>query len=144
MAASKHVYVLPDQTVYRGGKIYDRFGNLEYFADVSSLNDEAASGGTDTVSEVKAHTRLPYMNSKSSISVPKHDRNVMTGVRQSKGALPGVVFTLVTALEKRDFTTTASSSAVYGWLKTNAKIDVTMYWTGTPYDPITAASEAAG
>jgi len=142
MAASANVYVLPDQTVYGGGKIYDRFGNLEYFADVSSLNDLAASGGTDVVSEVKAHTRLPYMNSKSSISVPKHDRNVMTGVRQSKGALPGKRFTLVSALEKRDFTTTAAMSAVYAWLKTTVKVDVTFISEGgTPYDPITAVSE---
>ena len=143
MAATAHVYVLPDQTVYRGGKIYDRFGNLEYFADVTSLSDEATSGGTDTVMGVKAHTRLPYMNSKSTISVPAHDRNAMTGVRQSKGALPGKRFTLVTALEKRDFTTTASMSAVYGWLKSNAKLALTMYSEGgTPYDPITPASEA--
>ena len=143
MAATAHVYVLPDQTVYQGGKIYDRFGNLEYFADVSALSDEAASGGTDVVSEVKAHTRLPYMNSKAAISIPKHDRNVMTGVRQSKGALPGKRFTLVTALEKRDFTTTARMSAVYAWLKTTAKLDVTMYSEGgTPYDPIKAVENA--
>ena len=143
MAASSHVYVLPDSTVYKGGKIYDRHGNLAYFVDVDGISDEVASGGTDVLSEVKAHTRLPYMNSKAAISVPKHDRNVMTGVRQSKGALPGVVFTLVSALEKRDFTTTATSGCVYLFLKANAKVDFTMYWTGTPYDPIKAASEAA-
>lgn len=145
MAASTNVYVLPDQSPYQGGKIYDRWGNLEYFADVTGLADEVSSGGTDSVQEVKAHSRKPYLNSKVEISIPKHDRNVVVGVRQSKGALPGKRFTLQSALEKRDFTTTATMSAVYTWLKTTAKIDLTMYSNnGTPYDPITAVSEAAG
>lgn len=143
MAASTNIYELPDSTVYKGGKIYDRHGNLSYFADVDGLTDVVSSGGTDVQSEVKAHTRLPYMNSTSSISVPKHDRYVMTGVRQSKGALPGVRFRLESADESRYFTTTATSGCVYLFLKANAKVDLTMYWTGTPYDPITAASETS-
>ena len=49
MAASKHIYVLPDQANYKGGKIFDRWGNLGYFADVSGLADETTSGGADGV-----------------------------------------------------------------------------------------------
>jgi len=139
MAASTNIYVLPDQSPYEGGKIYDRWGNLEYFADVTALSDEVSSGGFDSVQEVKAHSRKPYLNSKVESSIPKHDRNVVMGVRQSKGALPGKPFTLQSSLEKRDFTTTATISAVYTWLKTTAKVDFVLYsHNGTPYDPITA------
>ena len=140
MAASAHVYVLPNQLPYIGGKIYDRFGNLEYFADVADLVDEASTGGTDTIVEVKTHSRLPYINSKVEISVQGYTRKVVTGVRQSKGALPGKRFTLVGGDEKRDFTTTATTSAIYTWLKEKAKIEVTLYSeSGTPYDPVPAA-----
>ena len=142
MAAISHVYVLPDQSPYRGGKIYDRWGNLEYFADVTSLTDEASSGGTDSFMDVKAHPRKPYINSKTEISVEKHSRNVVTGIAQSKGALPGIAFQLVSANEKRQFTTTASMSATYTWLKANAKIDFTLYWDGRPKDPIVATNAA--
>ena len=142
MAAVSHVYVLPDQSPYSGGKIYDRYGNLEYFADVTSLTDEANSGGTDSFMDVTAHSRKPYINSKTEISVAKHSRNVVTGIAQSKGALPGVAFQLVSELENRQFTTTASMSATYTWLKANAKIDFTLYWDGRPKDPIVAQDAA--
>ena len=144
MAASTNVYVLPDQDIYNGGKIYDRWGNLSYFADVDSLADEVTDGGADSVFEVGAHSRLPYINSKAEISVKKHDRAVVTGVRQTKGALPGKVFTLQDDKEMRDFTTTATLSAVYTWLKKEAKVNLTMYSDkGTPYDPIPKAEAAA-
>jgi len=142
MAASTNIYVLPDQDIHAGGKIYDRWGNLSYFANVDALSDVAATGGADWTSEVKAHSRKPYLNSKVESSIPKHDRNIIKGARQSKGALPGVRFTLQSALEKRDFTTTANMAAIYTWLKTTAKVDLTFYSnTGTPYDPITAVAE---
>ena len=89
---------------------------------------------------MKAHSRLPYINSKVEISVQGYTRKVVTGVRQSKGALPGKRFTLVGGDEKRDFTTTATMSAIYTWLKTTAKMPITLYSeSGTPYDPIPKA-----
>ena len=141
MAKAENIYVLPDQaTVYKGGKIYDKYGNLSYFADVSGLEDLAASGGTDSVFTRKAHKRLPYLNSKAEISVPQTTVNVVTGISQGKGALPGYTFTLSDGTEKRDFTTTASVSAVYSWLKTTAKKEITMYGpSGSPKDPIPVA-----
>ena len=139
--AYSHIYVLPDQaTVYKGGKIYDRFGNLEFFADVTALEDEATSGGTDSVISVAAHKRLPYINSKAEISVPESTRNVVTGINQRKG-IPGYTITLVADGEKRQFQTTATMSAVYTWLKGSAKKSITLYGpTGAPKDPIPAAS----
>ena len=140
MAKATNIYVLPTQnTKYQGGKIYDKFGNLKWFADVEALEDVAATGGTDSEFERAAHKRLPYLNSQVEISVPKTTVNVVTGVNQSKGALPGYTFTLEAEDEKRDFTTTASVSAVYSWLKTTAKKEITMYGpSGTPKDPIPA------
>ena len=144
MAKAANIYVLPDQaTVYDGGKIYDKFGNLSWFADVSDLEDLAGTGGTDSVFQRRAHKRLPYLNSKAEISVPETTVNVVTGISQSKGALPGYTFTLQAEDEKRDFTTTASISALYTWLKTTAKKDITLYGpTGAPKDPIPAVGEA--
>lgn len=146
MAATKHIWELPDQAMYKGGKIYDRFGNLAYFADVSALNDEAAGGGSDSAAiPFKAHKRLPYINSKVEISVSTGDRFIVKGVNQLKGALPGYNFTLYDGIEKRQFTTTASVSAVYTWLKKVAKVDITMLGpTGTPKDVIPATSEDNG
>ena len=140
MAKVQNVYILPTQaTKYKGGKIYDKYSNLQYFADVTGLEDLASTGGTDTEYQRKAFTRKPYLNSKASISVPQTTVNVVTGVNQSKGALPGYTFFLQSGTEKRAFTTTASISAVWSWLKTTAKVPITMYGpSGTPKDPIPA------
>ena len=142
--AYSHIYVLPQQSVYGTPEVYDKWGNLEYFADVSDLTDKASEGGTDSVLSVGTHTRKPYLNSKVEISVKAHDRYVMTGVRQSKGAIPGKKVTLVSGPENRQFQVVGNLSGFYNWLKTNQKVAIQMYGpTGGPWDPI-AAPEAQG
>jgi len=67
--------------------------------------------------------------------------NVSVGLRQSKGATPGVVITLVSGAEKREFAWTGTMSALVAWLKTTAKVAIDLYGpTGTPYDPIPAVT----
>ena len=142
MAAVKHIYVIPDQEKYKGGDLYDRYDNLKYFADVADLADKAGSGGTDSEFDVAAHGRKPYLNSKVEISVKGYTRNVVTGISQSKGALPGYNITLSDGTEKRDFTYTGTISSFYSWLKTTAKMEIQMFGPkGTPKDPIPAAGE---
>ena len=137
--AYAHIYVLPDNAAYGSPEVYDKWGNLEYFADVTGLEDKVTDGGTDSVIQVKAHSRKPYLNSKVEISVGASTRNVMTGVRQTKGAIPGKTVTLLAGPEKRQFQVKGSLSGFYGWLMANNKVAVQMYGpTGAPYDPIPA------
>ena len=138
-----HIWVLPENAAYGAPEVWDRWGNLEYFATVDSLEDKVTDGGTDAVVSVKAHGRKPYLNSKVEISVKEQTRHVMTGVRQTKGAKPGQTVTLVAGDEKRQFQVVGSLSGFYGWLMTNRVTEVRMYGpSGTPYDPIPAPEES--
>ena len=144
--AYEKIYIIPDQAAgkYKGGELWDRYGNFEYFADVEALTEKTSQGGKDMEIEVQAHSRLPYLNSKVEISVPKHTRYVVTGNSQPKGAKPGYTVTLVDSQEKRRFQYTGTMSALYTWLKANAAVDVTLYGpTGAPKDPIDLVSESA-
>lgn len=141
--AYSHIYIIPKSGPYKGGELWDKFGNLEYFADVSSLSDKVKDGGTDNALEIAAHKRLPYINAKAEISVSKHTRYVVTGVNQPKGARPGYTVTLVGGDEKRQFQYTGTLSCLYTWLKTTAKHQITLYGpTGAPKDPIAAVTDA--
>ena len=141
-----NIYVIPDTGTYKGGKLFDRWGNLSYFADVTGLEEQDGNDADSTYS-VKAHTRLPYMRAKGSINVSGHARKVVQGVRGTKGALPGYTVTLADDTEKRNFQYTGTMSCLYMWLKSKAKKDVTLYGKrGTPYQeiPTAAASQAGG
>jgi len=149
MAKYSHAYVIPDQGDLKGGILYDKWDNFEWFATTDSLDDQA-SLAIDRTSEVQAHPRSRFMNSKGKSSVPKHSRNFTSGILQSKGALPGHTITLqanddLGGEEIRDFTYDGGNSALYKWLQTNCKRNMTMYGErGTPYVPIVkGASEAA-
>ena len=141
MAKYKHAYVIPDGAKIKGGVLYDRWGNFSYFADVEALTDKANTAA-DKESTVKAHSRARFMNSKGESSIPQSTRNYSVGLRQTKGALPGFNITLSDDKESRVFTYDGSMSGLVAWLKTKAKVDIEMYGsTGTPYDPIPAASQ---
>ena len=143
MAKYQHAYVIPDGEKIKGGTLYDRWGNLAYFADVEALVDKAQTAA-DKESSVKAHSRARFMNSKGESSVPQHDRFYSTGLRQTKGALPGFNITLADNTESRVFTYDGSMSGLVAWLKTTALVDIDLYGpTGTPYDPIKAVSQGA-
>ena len=136
------IYVIPDQGAMKGGDLYDKFGNLSYFADVAALTDKTQTGVDKQISR-SAHTRDHFMGDPAPSSVVASTVNVSVGLRQSKGATPGVTITLVSGDEKRDFGWTGTMSALVAWLKANAKVDINLFGSkGTPYDPIPAASEA--
>jgi hypothetical protein len=132
----KKIYSIPDTATYKGGKLYDKYDNLKYFADVSALADEE-DGRADSTYSVKAHSRVPYMRAKGTINIPSQSRKVVTGIRATKGALPGYTITLQDDTETRDFQYTGTMSCLFMWLKTTAKVNVTLYGrTGTPYQEV--------
>lgn len=122
----------------KGGKLFDRHGNLTYFADVSALDDVTRTGA-DKSSSVKAHSRAAFMGDPAPSTVEAHTRNFSVGLRQTKGAVPGYTVTFTDDDEKRDFQYTGTMSALVAWLKTTAKVAIDLYGpTGTPYDTIAA------
>lgn len=136
-----HIFVIPDSSNIKGGDLYDKFGNLTYFADISSLSDKATTGA-DKTSTVKSHSRDSFMRDPAPSTVASHTRYFSTGLRQSKGGFPGYNITLSDGTEKRDFTYTGTMSGFVAWLKTTAKVDVDLYGPkGTPYDTIKAAGQ---
>lgn len=133
-----NIYVIPDSSNIKGGDLYDKFGNLSYFADVDGLEDKATTGA-DISPSVSAHSRNSFMRDPAPSSVKAHTRYVSTGLRQSKGGFPGFVITLSDGVETRDFSYTGTMSGLVAWLKDNAKVDISLYGpTGTPYDTILA------
>ena len=143
MAKYQHAYVIPDQGNMKGGVLYDRWSNLAYFADVDALSDLTRTG-EDKDSAVRAHSRGRFMNSNGQISVQGTTRYYSTGIRQSKGAIPGYTITIVSdeglpGEEKRQFQYTGTMSGLVAWLKTTANMQIRVYGkTGTPSDPIPA------
>jgi len=140
-----NIYVIPDQGALKGGDLYDRFGNLTFFADVSALVDKTQTG-VDLQVEVAASTRSRFMRDPDPYDVASNTRYVSMNIRQTKGGIPGVTITLVGQnvggpIERRQFGYTGGLSALYAWLKTTANITINMYGpTGTPYDPIPASA----
>ena len=142
MAKYQHAYVIPDGAKIKGGTLYDRWGNLAYFADVTALVDKAQTA-EDRESTVQPHSRARFMNSKGQSSIPSQTRHYSVGLRQTKGALPGFNVTLADDTEKRTFTYDGSMSGLVAWLKTTALVDISLYGpTNTPYDPIKAVENA--
>jgi len=140
-----NIYEIPDQGTMKGGDLYDKFGNLSFFADVTGLTDKTQTG-VDLTVPVKASTRGRFMRDPAPYTVAANTRYVSMNIRQTKGGIPGVTITLVGQnvggpIERRQFGWTGSMSALYAWLKTTANIQINMFGpTGTPYDPIPASA----
>jgi hypothetical protein len=140
----QNIYVIPDQGSLKGGDLYDKFGNLSFFADVTALVDKTQTG-VDLSVAVGASTRGRFMRDPAPYTVAANTRYVSMNIRQTKGGIPGVTITLVGQnvggpIERRQFGYTGGLSALYAWLKTTANISINMFGpTGTPYDPIAAA-----
>ena len=138
----QNIYVIPDQGAMGGGNLYDKFGNLSYFADVESLVNLTKTGVDLSVS-VSSYSRGRFMRDPSKSSVKATTRYLSSGLRQTKGAIPGYTITLESGDEKRQFQYTGTMSGLVAWLKDTAKVDINLYGpTGTPYDPIPAAEAA--
>ena len=145
MAKYTHAYVIPDQGAMKGGVLYDKFGNLEFFADVAGLTDKSKTAADQQI-DVKAQTVHRFMNSNGTFSRAATVRFMSVGLRQPKGALPGYTVTFLAEQglpdqEKRQFQYTGTMSALVAWLKSTAKMYVQVFGpTGAPYDGIPAAS----
>lgn len=140
MAKYAHAFVIPDVGPFRGGVLYDKFGNLEFFADVSGLEDLTKTG-EDKVIDVKNHEKSYYMRSKSKYGIKTHKAYKSVGVQLLKGAIPGHTITLVSGDEKRQFQYDGNDSKLYAWLGDNSKVVIDMYGpSGTPYVQLPVAS----
>jgi len=139
--AYAHIYIVPDQGTMTGGKLYDRYGNLSFFAAVDALVD-ATRTAQDVEASVASHQRGSFMRDPAPSTISSHSRYLSTGLRQTKGAPPGYTVTLVSGDEKRQFQWTGTMSALVAWLKTTANVAIDLFGpTGAPYDTIPAASQ---
>jgi hypothetical protein len=135
-----NIFVIPDTGTVKGGELYDKFGNLSYFADVDGLEDKTTTG-QDLAVSVSAHSTNSFMGDPAPSSVRAHTRYLSTGLRRSKGGYPGYPVTLSDGTETRDFSYTGTMSGLVAWLKTTAKVDINLFGpTGTPYDTIPTVS----
>lgn len=134
--AYTNIFVIPDQGSMKGGNLYDKFGNLSFFADVAGLQDKTRTAA-DKQFQRASHSRDRFMRDPAPSTVAGATVSMSVGLRQSKGATPGVVVTLKADTEKREFAWTGTMSALVAWLKANAVKEITLYGpSGTPYDPI--------
>lgn len=141
--AYNHAYVIPDQGSMKGGVLYDKYSNLAFYADVDALIDKT-NDQRDLQVSVKSHTRVKWLGDPNPSTVSAGTRNVSMGIRQAKGALPGVTIFLQADDERRAFTYNGGLSGFFSWLKTAAIKDVRMFGpTGTPYDEVKAVSNGA-
>ena len=139
-----HIWQIPDQLTMRGGDLYDRWGNLTFFADTATLVDKAANPEDKNVN-VKAHTASRFMRDPApyQVSATAYQRSYFG--TPGKGALPGytVVFVSDAGLpgeETRSFQYTGTLSALVAWMKDNAKMLVDVYG---PTGKLTASVPAA-
>ena len=143
MKAAK-IWVIPNQGTMRGGDLYDRYDNFEYFADTTALT-EKVSQSVDVQISRKALSRSAFMRDPAPASVAGTTYNRSVGLYGSKGAYPGraVVFVSDAGLpgeERRQFSWTGTMSALVAWLKTTANMAIDIHVDGTPYFSIPAAT----
>lgn len=121
-----HEWIIPDQNLMRGGVLYDRWGNLTYFADTSGLTDRTATAVEKAVA-VKSSSAVRWMRDPAPYSRQATGYTRSYGGGRNKGALPGYTVTFVSdvgtvAEEVRKFQYTGTLSALVAWLKTTAKM----------------------
>lgn len=144
MAKYSHAFVIPDVGPFRGGVLYDKFGNLDYFADVTGLEDLTKTGQDLQISVSSAQVAY-YMRSKAKFTRKATTAYKSTGVQLLKGAIPGHTITLVSGDEKRQFQYDGNDSQLYAWLGDNSKVVIDMYGpSGTPYVQLPVASGGGG
>lgn len=126
-----HIWEIPATAGMTGGDLYDKFGNLEYFADVTALTDKTF-GGVDTQYIRKAHSRQKFMRDTAPSSVSESVVILSKFNAPKKGALPGYTVTIVSDAgvvgeEQRQFQYTGTLSGLVAWLKTTAKMQLDVY-----------------
>ena len=126
-----HAWEIPDQNTLRGGVLYDRNGNLEYFADTTGLTDKTSTGAEKSVA-VKSTTAVRFMRDTAPFTRQATGYDRVYGGGRNKGALPGYTVTFVSdagtiSEEVREFQYTGTLSALTEWLKGTAKFLVDVY-----------------
>ena len=121
-----HAWEIPDQNTLRGGVLYDRWGNLEYFADTTGLTDKTSTAVEKSVS-VKPSSAVRWMRDPAPYTRQATGYTRSYGGGRNKGALPGYTVTLISDVgtvsqEVREFQYTGTLSALSAWLKTTAKM----------------------
>ena len=140
------IYFLAATAANKDLTIFDKFDNLKQFVAVDGLTD-ITDTVTNSSTNVKQHTRKPYMRAKSSSTVSSHGRDYMVDTGRRKGnALPGQNFTLSATLtgsgeELRSFTYDGRMMDLHAYLKANVTQDTVLYGsTGARYSELADAS----
>lgn len=126
-----YIWEIPDQLGMRGGRLYDVYGNLTYFADTSLLVN-VANNPVDKQVTVKAHTAERFMRDPAPYQRSGHVYERTFGMGQAKGAMPGYTVTFVSDAglpneQIRAFQYTGTLSALKAWLGDTAKMLVEVY-----------------
>lgn len=135
------VWFLAADTNNKDLYIYDKFDNFTTLVDENDLEDVSTSV-VNRVSQVKNHTRRPYMRSKSTIQVDAHERKFIVDTGRRKGsALPGKNFTIVATVngeeEIRTFTYVGRMMDLHAYILGHANQDLVLYSsTGARYSDI--------
>lgn len=129
-----------------GLRIWDKFGNLEFFCDTSGLT-EASASVTNKQANVKGSSVHYYMNSAATYTRGATVRQFIHDPGRRKGnAIPGKPFVLVADAglpgeETRQFTYEGAFMDLHAFITGAAKMQVDLFSeTGTRYTAIPAAS----
>lgn len=125
-----------------GLKIWDKFGNLEYFCDVSGLT-EASASIVNKQANVKGSSVHHYMNSAATYTRAATVKQFIYDPGRRKGnAIPGKPFVLVSDAglpgeQTRQFTYEGAFMDLHAFIVGSAKMLVDLFSeTGTRYTAI--------
>lgn len=129
-----------------GLKIWDKFGNLEFFCDVSGLTEASASIVNKTAN-VKSSSVHYYMNSPTTYTRGATVKQFIVDPGRRKGnAIPGTEFVLVADAglpgeEIRQFTYEGAFMDLHAFLVGAAKMQLDLYsGRNAHYTPIPAVT----
>lgn len=129
-----------------GLKIWDKYGNLEFFCDVTGLT-EASASVVNKQANVKASSVHYYMNSPTTYTRGATFKQFIYDPGRRKGnAIPGKPFVLVADAglpgeETRQFTYEGAFMDLHAFITGAAKMQVDLFSeTGTRYSSIPGAT----
>ena len=129
-----------------GLKIWDKYGNLDFFCDTSGLT-EASASVVNKQANVKGSSVHYYMNSAATYTRGATSKQYIVDPGRRKGnAIPGKPFVLVADAglpgeETRQFTYEGAFMDLHAFIVGSAKMMVDLFSeTGTRYTAIPAVS----
>ena len=107
--------------------------NFNYFVDTALVPAENAGSEERTASK-SSHTRRRYVNDDAPINVGAHSYTYLYDPGRKVGAaLPGYSFILDDGIQKRQFTTNAPVTSLYGYLLADLSNKTALYTQGARY-----------